>query len=293
MKFLKNIFGKVGDLLTGRRPIDEEFFTSLEESLLAADLSVHTVDDIIENLRSEARRRRLETADQLKDLLVEQISGILSRSEDKPLLMPQDKPTAYMIVGVNGVGKTTTIAKLADYLQQKGNKVVLAAADTFRAAAIEQLDIWAKRVGADIVKHQHGSDPGAVVYDAIQSAKAKQADAVIIDTAGRLHNKAGLMEELSKIGRSVEKSLGRPCDEVLLVLDATTGQNAISQAREFSNAVPVTGIILTKMDGTAKGGVAVTVRDELKIPVKLLTSGESAKEIEPFNSLDYARSLFE
>ncbi|MBR4749788.1 MAG: signal recognition particle-docking protein FtsY [Abditibacteriota bacterium] len=293
MKFLKNILGKVGDLLTGHRPIDEEFFNELEESMLQADLSVRTVESVIEELRSEARRRRLEHSDQLKELIIEQISGILSRSDDVPLKMPSQKPTVYMLVGVNGVGKTTSIAKLARFLKDKGNKVVIAAADTFRAAAVEQLGIWADRVGVDMVRHQQGSDPGAVVYDSIESARAKNADAVIIDTAGRLHNKSGLMEELGKIGRIVEKSLGRPCDEVLLVLDATTGQNAISQAREFSAAVPVSGIILTKMDGTAKGGVAVTVREELNIPVKLLTSGESATEIEPFNSLDYARSLFD
>ncbi|MBO4547584.1 MAG: signal recognition particle-docking protein FtsY [Abditibacteriota bacterium] len=293
MKFLKNILGRVGDLLTGHRPIDEEFFNELEESMLQADLSVRTVESVIEELRSEAKRRRLEHSDQLKELIIEQISGILSRNDDVPLTMPDRKPTVYMLVGVNGVGKTTSIAKLARFLKDKGNKVIIAAADTFRAAAAEQLGIWAERVGVDMVRHQQGSDPGAVVYDSIESAKSKNADAVIIDTAGRLHNKSGLMEELGKIGRIAEKCLGRPCDEVLLVLDATTGQNAISQAREFSAAVPVSGIILTKMDGTAKGGVAVTVREELNIPVKLLTSGESAAEIELFNSLDYARSLFD
>ena len=292
MGFLKNIFNKVSDIITGRKPIDEELFDNIEEALIEADLSVRTVDPLMEKLRNEARRQKLSLSDELENLLAEMLSDLLTKDVDIKLKDATDKPTVYMFVGVNGVGKTTSIAKLAYYLRQKGKKVIIAAGDTFRAAAIEQLEIWAKRVGADIVKHQHGTDPASVVYDAIESAKAKGADAVIIDTAGRLHNKAGLMEELAKIGRSTEKILGRPADEVLLVLDATTGQNAISQAQIFKESVPITGIVLTKMDGTAKGGVVITVKNDLQIPIKIITTGEGKEEIKLFDSHEFAKSLF-
>ena len=293
MRFFKNLFNKVEDILTGRKPIDEDLFEELENSLIQADLSVRTVDEIMESLRENARKKRLELSDELKDLLAETISEMMTKDADINLMLPINKPTVYMLVGVNGVGKTTSISKLAWYFTNKGKKVILAAADTFRAAAIEQLEIWANRVNVDIIKHQHGSDPGAVVYDAIISAKSKNADVVIVDTAGRLHTKSNLMEELTKINRSVEKSLGRPADEILLVLDATTGQNAITQAIQFSQSVPITGIILTKMDGTAKGGVVVTIKDELKIPIKLVTSGEGIEQIADFNSKDFAYSIFQ
>lgn len=292
MGFLKNIFNKVSDIITGRKPIDEELFDNIEEALIEADLSVRTVDPLMEKLRNEARRQKLTLSDELENLLAEMLSNLLTKDVDIKLKDATDKPTVYMFVGVNGVGKTTSIAKLAYYLRQKGKKVIIAAGDTFRAAAIEQLEIWAKRVGADIVKHQHGTDPASVVYDAIESAKAKGADAVIIDTAGRLHNKAGLMEELAKIGRSTEKILGRPADEVLLVLDATTGQNAISQAQIFKESVPITGIVLTKMDGTAKGGVVITVKNDLQIPIKIITTGEGKEEMKLFDSHEFAKSLF-
>lgn len=292
MRFFKNLFNKVEDLLTGRKPIDEELFEELEESLIQADLNVRTVTDIMEKLRINARKKNLEDSNQLKELLAEIISDIMIKNADIKLKQPIEKPTVYMLVGVNGVGKTTSVAKLAGYFKQRRKKVILAAADTFRAAAVEQLDIWATRADVEIIKHQDGSDPGAVVFDAITSAKSKGADVVIIDTAGRLHNKSGLMEELSKIGRSVEKSLGRPADEVLLVLDATTGQNAISQAIQFSASVPITGIILTKMDGTAKGGVVITIKDELKIPIKIITSGEGIEQIADFDSKEFANSIF-
>lgn len=292
MGFLKNIFNKVSDIITGRKPIDEELFDNIEEALIEADLSVRTVDPLMEKLRNEARRQKLTLSDELENLLAEMLSNLLTKDVDIKLKDATDKPTVYMFVGVNGVGKTTSIAKLAYYLRQKGKKVIIAAGDTFRAAAIEQLEIWAKRVGADIIKHQHGTDPASVVYDAIESAKAKGADAVIIDTAGRLHNKAGLMEELAKIGRSTEKILGRPADEVLLVLDATTGQNAISQAQIFKESVPITGIVLTKMDGTAKGGVVITVKNDLQIPIKIITTGEGKEEMKLFDSHEFAKSLF-
>ena len=293
MRFLKNLFNKVEDILTGRKPIDDELFEELENSLIQADLSVRTVDEIMERLKEDARKQRLELSDQLKELLSEIISDMMTKDSDIAITSPEKIPTVYMIVGVNGVGKTTSIAKLAWYFKNKGKKVILAAGDTFRAAAIEQLEIWANRVGVDIVKHQHGSDPGAVVYDAIMSAKSKNAEVVIVDTAGRLHTKSNLMDELTKIGRSVEKSLGRPADEVLLVLDATTGQNAIIQAIQFSQCVPVTGIVLTKMDGNAKGGVVVTIKDELKIPIKIVTTGEGMNQIAEFNSKEFAESIFQ
>lgn len=293
MKFFKKIFNKVEDLLTGRKPINEELFEELEEALIEADLSVRTVEPVMEELRERARKQRLTVASELKDLLKDIISDLLIKEVDIKIVTPDKIPTVYLIVGVNGVGKTTSIAKLAHYFKSKGKKVIIAAGDTFRAAAIEQLTIWADRVGVDIIKHQHGSDPASVVFDAVEAAKARKAEVVIIDTAGRLHNKSNLMEELSKIGRSVEKTLGRPADEVLLVLDATTGQNAISQAKEFKESVPVSGIVLTKMDGTAKGGVVITIKNELKIPIKLITTGESMTEIKEFDSQEFAESLFE
>ena len=293
MGFFKKIFSRVNDIITGRKPIDEELFENLEEALIEADISVRTAEPLIEKLRNEARKRKLTMSDELEDLLAELISDLLTKDADIKLAPADGKPTVYMFVGVNGVGKTTSIAKLAHYLKKRGKKVIIAAADTFRAAAIEQLEVWAKRAGADIVKHEHGTDPASVVFDAIESAKAKKADAVIIDTAGRLHNKAGLMEELAKIGRSIEKAMNRPADECLLVLDATTGQNAISQAQIFRESVPVTGIVLTKMDGTAKGGVAITVKNDLDIPIKLITTGEGMEEMKEFDSAEFAKSLFE
>lgn len=293
MRFFKNLFNKVSDILTGRKPIDEALFDEIEEALIEADLSIRTVEPLMENLRDEARRQKLTMSGELENLLADMLSEELTKNVDIKLKDPKETPTVYMFVGVNGVGKTTSIAKVAHYFRSKGKKVIIAAADTFRAAAIEQLEIWAERVGADIVKHQHGSDPASVVYDAIESAKAKKANVVLIDTAGRLHNKAGLMEELAKIGRSTEKILGRPADEVLLVLDATTGQNAISQAQIFKENVPITGIVLTKMDGTAKGGVVITVKNDLQIPIKLITTGEGKEQLKEFNSKEFAKSLFD
>ena len=291
MGFFKNLFYKVSDILTNRKPINEELFEDLEEALIEADLSVRTVDPLMEKLRDEARRQRLSMAGELQNLLANLLAESVTKNVDVGLCEPKYIPTVYMFVGVNGVGKTTSVAKLAYYFKNKGKKVVIAAADTFRAAATEQLEIWAKRADVDIVKGQQGADPASVVYDAISSAKAKGAHVVLIDTAGRLHNKAGLMEELAKIGRATEKVLGRPADEVLLVLDATTGQNAISQAGLFKESVPITGIVLTKMDGTAKGGVVITVKNDLEIPIKLITTGEGMAEMKEFDSIDFARNL--
>lgn len=292
MGFFKKLFNKVEDIITGRKPIDENLFEDIEEALIEADLSVRTVDPLMEELRDKARKERLTLSDELENLLSDMLAELMTKNVDIKLTEPKEFPTVYMFVGVNGVGKTTSIAKVAHYFKSKGKKVIIAAADTFRAAAIEQLEIWAKRVGVDIVKHQHGSDPAAVVFDAIESAKAKKAQVVLIDTAGRLHNKAGLMEELAKIGRATEKALGRPCDECLLVLDATTGQNAINQAETFKESVPLSGIVLTKMDGTAKGGVVITVKNDLQIPIKLITTGEGMDQLKEFSSKEFSKGLF-
>lgn len=291
MRILKGLFQKVDQLLSARRAIDEDLFDELEESLVQADLNVHTTLNIMENLRQAARQDRLKDSEDVRERLKEQIAQILTADGDGKLKMSDTPPTVYLMVGVNGTGKTTTIAKLAHRFKTQGKKVTLAAADTFRAAAIDQLEIWANRISVDIIKQREGADPAAVVFDALQAAKSRNADIVIVDTAGRLHTRLNLMEELKKIGRVVERELGRPADEVLLVLDATTGQNAISQAREFKAAVPLTGVVLTKLDGTAKGGIVVTLKDELGLPIKLVGLGERLEDLEDFDSRDFASSL--
>lgn len=291
LRLFKGLFQKVDQLLTGRRPIDDELFDELEEALIQADLNIHTTMKIVDDLRQASRKERLTTADQIRDRLRDDLSNVLSSNADIGLKVSSEPPTVYLVVGVNGAGKTTSIAKLANRLKSQGKKVVLAAADTFRAAAIDQLEIWANRVGVEIIKQREGADPAAVVFDALLAAKSRKADVVIADTAGRLHTKSNLMEELKKIGRVIEREFGRPADEVLLVLDATTGQNAVSQAQEFKAAVPITGIILAKLDGTAKGGIVVTLKDELGIPIKLVGTGEKLGDMDEFNSRDFASSL--
>lgn len=293
MRLFRGIFSKVDQLLTGRRPVDDELFDELEELLIQADLSIHTATKLVDALREASRKERLNESDQIRDKLKALLEEILSPNGDhKGLKQPMDRPAVYLFVGVNGVGKTTTIAKVAGYFKRQGQKVLLSAADTFRAAAIDQLEIWANRVGVEIIKHQPGADPGAVVFDSINAAIARKTDVVLVDTAGRLHTKTNLMEELSKIGRIVNKALGREPDEVILVLDATTGQNAVTQAREFQNVVPITGIALTKMDGTAKGGIVVTIKDELGLPIKLACTGEKIEDIEEFDSKAFVDALF-
>jgi fused signal recognition particle receptor len=293
MRLLKGLFSKVDQLLTGRKPVDEELFEELEELLIQADLSIHTTNRLMKSLRDAAYNNRLNESDQVKDHLKTCIVEILDQG-NVPLAIPKEgSPIVILLVGVNGVGKTTTIAKLANKFKKSGYSVILAAADTFRAAAIEQLDIWAERAGVEMIRHQHGSDPSAVIFDAIQSAKARKIDVVIADTAGRLHTKTNLMDELSKIGRTVNKALGRPSDENLLVLDSTTGQNAVIQAKEFTSAVPLTGIVLTKLDGTAKGGVVITIKDELGLPIKIATTGEKLEDIEDFDAKAFTDALFE
>ena len=278
------------DLLSGRRPVDEQLFEELEEALIQADLNVNTVVRIVEDLRRVSREDRMSEAEQIRERLRDEIAQAMS-GPDVGLQFSVEPPTVYLVVGVNGVGKTTSIAKLAHRFKREGKRVILAAADTFRAAAIDQLEIWANRVGVDLIRQREGADPAAVVYDAIQAARSRRADLVIADTAGRLHTRSNLMEELRKIGRVIEREVGRKADEVLLVLDATTGQNAISQAREFAAAVGVTGIVLAKLDGTAKGGIVVTLNDELGIPIKLVGTGETLDDLEDFDSADFAASL--
>jgi len=290
VRLLRNLFRKVDDLLSGRRPVDEQLFEELEEALIQADLNVNTVVRIVEDLRRVSREDRMSEAEQIRERLRDEIAQAMS-GPDVGLQFSVEPPTVYLVVGVNGVGKTTSIAKLAHRFKREGKRVILAAADTFRAAAIDQLEIWANRVGVDLIRQREGADPAAVVYDAIQAARSRRADVVIADTAGRLHTRSNLMEELRKIGRVIEREVGRKADEVLLVLDATTGQNAISQAREFAAAVGVTGIVLAKLDGTAKGGIVVTLNDELGIPIKLVGTGETLDDLEDFDSADFAASL--
>ncbi|MCE5197605.1 MAG: signal recognition particle-docking protein FtsY [Armatimonadota bacterium] len=292
MRLFKGIFSKVDQLLTGRRPVDDELFDELEELLIQADLSIHTSTKLVDSLREAARRERLKESDEIKDRLKTLLVQILAEGDGHGIELPTERPAVYLFVGVNGVGKTTTIAKLAYRFKKSGMRVILSAADTFRAAAIDQLEIWANRVGVEIIKHQHGADPGAVVFDSIQAALARKADVVLVDTAGRLHNKTNLMEELKKVGRIVQKALGRDPDEVILVLDATTGQNAVTQAREFMNVVPLTGIALSKIDGTAKGGIVVTIKDELGLPIKLAGSGEQLDDLDDFRPQDFVEALF-
>jgi fused signal recognition particle receptor len=276
----KDWLNKVGQAFT-RRGVDEELLEELEETLIAADVNVNAVQEILETLRSEAKAQRLREADDVRACLRELLKSWLG--EPAPLVVSPTPPTVYLFVGVNGAGKTTSIAKTAHMLQRQGKRVLLAAGDTFRAAAIDQLQIWADRLGCDLVKHKEGADPSAVVFDAIQAARARGMDFVLADTAGRQHTHARLMEELKKVHRVAEKALGRPPDEVLLVLDAVAGQNAIRQAEEFARALPLTGIVLTKLDSTSRGGAVLTIRRQLGIPIKLVGLGEKADQIAPFD----------
>jgi fused signal recognition particle receptor len=284
----KDWLGKVGQLFT-RRGVDEELLEELEETLIAADVNVNAVQEILETLRQEARAQRLREADDVRACLQTLLRGWLG--EPAPLAVSATPPTVYLFVGVNGVGKTTSIAKVAHMLQRQGKRVLLAAGDTFRAAAIDQLQIWAERLGCDLVKHKEGADPSAVVFDAIQAARARGVDFVLADTAGRQHTHARLMEELKKAHRVAEKALGRPPDEVLLVLDAVAGQNAIRQAEEFARALPLSGIVLTKLDSTSRGGAVLTVRKQLGIPIKLVGLGEKADQIALFDPDAFVEGL--
>ncbi|MHB9094431.1 MAG: signal recognition particle-docking protein FtsY [Eubacteriales bacterium] len=282
---------KIETLVGGGKKIDEELYEELEELLIQADVGVKTSVDLVENLKKTVKERNIEDAQELKNILKELIAGMMGTEEFT--LNLNGCPAVIVVIGVNGVGKTTTIGKLAYNLRQDGKKVLLAAGDTFRAAAIDQLEIWGERGGTDVIKHKEGADPAAVVYDAIQAARARKSDVLIIDTAGRLHTKTNLMEELKKIFRVISREMPGAPDEVLLVLDATTGQNAVSQAKLFAQACGTTGIVLTKLDGTAKGGVVIGIRSEMDIPVKYIGIGEKIDDLKEFSPGDFVEALFE
>ena len=284
------VVGQINSMLKSFTKIDEELFEELEELLVMADVGVHTAENICEELRSRVKSEGIKDPQQIMTMLQELTAEMLKEGNDMVL---NTNPSVILVIGVNGVGKTTTIGKLANYYVSSGKKVTLAAADTFRAAAIDQLQVWAERSHADIVKQNEGSDPAAVVFDAISSAKAKGSDIIICDTAGRLHNKKHLMDELAKIRRIIDRELPDADKEFLLVLDATTGQNAVNQAQEFSKATGISGIVLTKLDGTARGGVVLAIKEGLKIPVKFIGVGEKLDDLQPFDADDFAKALFE
>ena len=270
--------------------VDEKFFEELEDALILSDMGMETTEYIISELRDRIKTKRLTDGNDVKEELKNIIGDILCENDCSMNI--ETVPSVILVIGVNGVGKTTSIGKLADFYKRQGKKVLLAAADTFRAAAIDQLDIWAKRADCDIIKHAEGSDPAAVVFDACKAAKARGTEILICDTAGRLHNKKNLMAELNKISRVIDRELGEASKEVLLVLDAATGQNALSQAKLFSEAAEISGIILTKLDGTAKGGVVVPISREQRIPVKFVGVGEKKEDLQEFNPYDFAKALF-
>lgn len=282
--------GKVEQLVKGRK-IDEALFEELEEILIQADVGFETTMLLTDKIRQRVEEERISDGGEIQRLLKEEIVSLLT-AHYKPLTLSTDRLASIMVVGVNGAGKTTTIGKLAYRFKQEKAKVLLGAGDTFRAAAIDQLQVWANRVGVDIVAHQEGSDPGAVAYDTVAAAKARKADVMILDTAGRLQTKTNLMAELGKVHRVVVRELGHELDEVLLVVDATTGQNALSQARLFKEAVPLTGIVLTKLDGTAKGGIILALANELELPVKLIGVGEQYTDLQDFDPEQFVEALF-
>lgn len=285
-----SMMGKIESLLNSFTKIDEDLFEELEETLIMSDIGVNTSVKICDELRERVKSNGVTDPSGIKNMLKEVISDMLG--EETPLDL-STTPSVILVIGVNGVGKTTTIGKLAYQLHNEGKRVIVAAADTFRAAAIDQLEVWTNRAGVDIIKHNEGSDPAAVVFDALNAAKSRKADVVICDTAGRLHNKKNLMDELRKISRIVHQQAEGCSLEVLLALDATTGQNAVNQAKQFNEVADITGIILTKLDGTAKGGIIISIADDLKVPVKLVTVGEKIEDIQPFDTKDFVEALFE
>jgi len=287
----QGLVGKVDQLIAGKKKIDDSLLAELEEILITSDIGVKTTQELVEHVTAKVRRKELETADLLKKSLQEEMFSIL-RQQEKPLDVSAARPFTIIVIGVNGTGKTTTIGKMARKYKALGKSVLLVAADTFRAAAIEQLEIWGQRVGCEVIKQKSGADPSAVVFDALKAAKSRGTDVLIVDTAGRLHTKINLMEELKKINRIMGRELSGAPHESLLVLDATTGQNAIAQARMFNEAVGVTGIALTKLDGTAKGGIIIGISDELKIPLRYIGIGEKLDDLREFNARDFVEALF-
>ena len=284
-----SLMNSLNGMLRAFTRIDEELFEELEEILISADVGAVTARHLCDRLRETVRREGVTDPQQVRALLEREAAQMLRGGQP---LQISTKPSVILVIGVNGVGKTTTIGKLAARLREEGKKVILGAADTFRAAAVEQLDIWAQRAGVDIVKHAQGADPAAVVFDTVAAAKARGADVVICDTAGRLHNKKNLMDELQKMARIIDRELPGADKEVLLVVDATTGQNAVSQARAFRETADITGIVLTKLDGTARGGVVLTIQEELQVPVKLIGVGEGIDDLQLFDPDAFAAGLF-
>ncbi len=284
------IFGQIDDLLKHFVRVDEDLLEELEELLICADVGVNATEEIIDELRARIKDGRLKEKEQVTGVLREILEGMIGEGGELDL---STKPSVILVIGVNGVGKTTSIGKISNQLRKSGKKVVVAAADTFRAAAIDQLAVWCERAKVDLIRQNEGSDPAAVVFDACHAAKNKNADVLIIDTAGRLHNKTNLMNELAKINRVIDRELPGVARENLLVLDATTGQNAISQAKEFKNAAALTGLILNKMDGTAKGGIVISIRQELNIPVKFIGVGEKLDDMQEFDQKEFVSALFE
>ncbi len=284
-----SIDDKINNVFSNFRKVDEDLLEELEEALIMSDIGMETSVQIIDNLRTRAKKEKIEDEESIRKALREEMESMLSQLDNS--LNIETTPAVILVVGVNGVGKTTSIGKIANKLQKQGKKVMLAAADTFRAAAVEQLEIWANRVGCDIVKKEEGADPASVVFDAIRQAKANNVDVLICDTAGRLHNKKNLMDELSKINKIIDRELPNSSKETMLVIDGTTGQNAISQTKAFKEIVNITGIILTKLDGTAKGGVVLGISNENKIPIKFIGVGEQIDDMEEFNAEEFVKAI--
>lgn len=290
-KTRENLTNKIEKLIIGYADIDDDLLDELEETLIMADVGVKTTDKLMQAVRKGIKKKEINSPEDLKPFLQKEIENILTAGEDTTKAAA-DGPTVLLVIGVNGAGKTTTIGKLSAYYRAQGKSVMLAAADTFRAAAIDQLEVWGNRTGAQVIKHEEGSDPAAVAFDAVKAAKARNIDVLIIDTAGRLQIKSNLMQELEKINRVIGREIPTAPHETLLILDATTGQNAISQAELFTKAAPISGVVLTKLDGTAKGGVVIGIKSQLSMPVKWIGVGEGVEDLRPFNAADFAKALF-
>lgn len=293
-KTRENLTNKIEKIIIGYADIDDDLLDELEETLIMADVGVQTTDKLMTAVRKGIKQKEINTPEDLKPFLQKQIVEILTKGEELDTTrVAANGPTVLLVIGVNGAGKTTTIGKLAAYYESQGKSVLLAAADTFRAAAIDQLEVWGQRTGVPVIKHEEGSDPAAVAFDAVKAAVARKVDILIIDTAGRLQTKSNLMQELEKINRVIGREIPGAPHETLLVLDATTGQNAISQAELFTKAAPITGVVLTKLDGTAKGGVVIGIKSQLQMPVKWIGVGEGVEDLRPFNAEDFAKALFQ
>ena len=291
-KTRENLTQKIEKLVIGYADIDDDFLDELEETLIMADVGVQTTERLMEAVRKGIKKKEINSPQDLRPFLAKEITAILTAGEENDRTrVAADGPTVLLVIGVNGAGKTTTIGKLSAYYKEQGKSVMLAAADTFRAAAIDQLEVWGSRTGAKVIKHEEGSDPAAVAFDAARAAKARGVDILIVDTAGRLQTKSNLMQELEKINRVIGREIPGAPHETLLVLDATTGQNAISQAELFTKAAPITGVVLTKLDGTAKGGVVIGIKSQLSMPVKWIGVGEAVEDLRPFVAEDFAKAL--